>query len=259
VPDGHDDNGRGLVLFLHGSWVHSDCWVPWVALFDDSGYDSVVVRWPHERARATDHRVGPGRTLRPTVADLRRLVYAAVTSMDRAPILLGHGVGGLVAESMLGRAALSAVIAVAPAPSGWRAMLPRTALRERDVVLRRRVPSPGLEAFHHPYATTVDRSEAADLHDRHVIPARASGPLWTIGRRGDPPVPRSPLLLISGGKDLLSPESGVEALVRRNRRRYPDDVTDHRVFPDRAHSLVVDTRWEDVADHCLDWLTLQNL
>jgi non-heme chloroperoxidase len=121
------------------------------------------------------------------------------------------------------------------------------------------VPSPGLEAFHHPYATAVDRTEAADLHDRLAIPARARGPLWTVGRGRNPPASRSPLLLISGGKDLLAPESGVQALVHRNRRRYPDDVTDHRVFPDRAHSLIVDARWEDVANHCLDWLTQQNL
>jgi hypothetical protein len=36
-------------------------------------------------------------------------------------------------------------------------------------------------------------------------------------------------------------------------------VTDLVDFPDRGHSLTVDSGWRAVADACLDWLAKQGL
>jgi hypothetical protein len=35
-------DGRGLVLFVHGLWVHPDAWGHWIDEFDRSGYDSIT-------------------------------------------------------------------------------------------------------------------------------------------------------------------------------------------------------------------------
>lgn len=77
--------------------------------------------------------------------------------------------------------------------------------------------------------------------------------------RSRPPGDRPPLLLISGGKDLIAPESTVRSWERYGRRRHPDSVTDHHVFPDRGHSLAVDAGADQVINYCLDWLSTQNL
>jgi non-heme chloroperoxidase len=34
-------------------------------------------------------------------------------------------------------------------------------------------------------------------------------------------------------------------------------VTDIHEFPDRGHSLCIDSRWREVADHTLAWLEAQ--
>ncbi len=67
------------------------------------------------------------------------------------------------------------------------------------------------------------------------------------------------MLLVSGGQDALIPEMSIAALQCRYRRRFPAAVSDHHVFPDRGHSMAIDSRWRDVAYYCLDWLTAQNL
>jgi pimeloyl-ACP methyl ester carboxylesterase len=123
---------------------------------------------------------------------------------------------------------------------------------------------PTFAAFARTYANTISRGEAADLYARFVIPG-SIGPLrrasWMVQAPGTTAVDseRPPLLLLSGGKDRLCPESATRSWERFGRRRYPDDVTDHHVFPDRGHSLTVDAGWEDIGNFCLDWLTDHNL
>jgi hypothetical protein len=41
--------------------------------------------------------------------------------------------------------------------------------------------------------------------------------------------------------------------------RHSEAVTDIITFPDKAHSLTIDSGWRDVADTCLTWLKEQNL
>jgi pimeloyl-ACP methyl ester carboxylesterase len=68
---------------------------------------------------------------------------------------------------------------------------------------------------------------------------------------------RGPLLLISGGKDHTVPESVVRATVAQY--RHSEAVTDLIDFPDRGHSLTIDSGWPEVARTALDWLRRQSL
>jgi pimeloyl-ACP methyl ester carboxylesterase len=65
------------------------------------------------------------------------------------------------------------------------------------------------------------------------------------------------LLLMSGGKDHTVPESVVRATLAQY--RHSDAVTDIIDFPDRGHSLVIDSGWPEVAATVLDWLRRQAL
>ena len=41
--------------------------------------------------------------------------------------------------------------------------------------------------------------------------------------------------------------------------RHSSAVTDLLEFPDRGHSLIIDSGWREVADACLAWLARQGL
>jgi alpha-beta hydrolase superfamily lysophospholipase len=62
---------------------------------------------------------------------------------------------------------------------------------------------------------------------------------------------RAPLLLISGGKDHVTPKSVVEA----NFRLYGKSsaVTAYKEFPERSHFTLGQVGWEEVADFALEW------
>jgi len=68
---------------------------------------------------------------------------------------------------------------------------------------------------------------------------------------------RGPLLLTAGGQDHTVPA----AITKQTHRLYRKSpaVTDVREFPDRGHSLCMDSGWQDVADTVLEWLKAQAL
>ena len=44
-----------------------------------------------------------------------------------------------------------------------------------------------------------------------------------------------------------------------NKNRKSSSVTEYKVFPDRGHSLTVDSGWKDVANASLTWLKSKGL
>ena len=63
---------------------------------------------------------------------------------------------------------------------------------------------------------------------------------------------RGPLLVTAGGKDHTVPAAVSHATVKQY--AHSPAITDLRDFPDRGHSLTIDSRWREVADVVLDWL-----
>ncbi|WP_226353705.1 hypothetical protein [Pseudonocardia sp. ICBG601] len=63
---------------------------------------------------------------------------------------------------------------------------------------------------------------------------------------------RGPLLLIASGRDHTVPESVTRSTLKQY--RHSSAVTDITTFPDRGHSLVIDSGWPEIADVCLTWL-----
>lgn len=271
-PGKGQSDGRGLVIFLPGTWLSPSAWESWRELFDHNGYDSLV----GSHHGAAEPPAGRGPTTVGTSLD-RLVQNASATFADakRLPILVGHGVGALIAQVLLALPH-QAAIAIAPPPAGWVSHSAAVTLaRSRAALGPQPWTSEGLlnpTAFARAYASTVDDSEAAALHHRYVI-AGSARPLLRASMTWRDPTSRAaglrndhrsrphrpPLLILSGGKDRLCPEGTALSWTRHGRRRFPDDVTDHHVFIDRGHSLTIDHGWLEVANFCLDWLTSYDL
>jgi alpha-beta hydrolase superfamily lysophospholipase len=63
---------------------------------------------------------------------------------------------------------------------------------------------------------------------------------------------RGPLLITAGGKDHTVPAAVSESTLKRYRKS--PAVTNLEEFPDRGHTLALDSRWREVADTVLNWL-----
>ncbi|MEU6971577.1 alpha/beta hydrolase [Kitasatospora aureofaciens] len=254
------------VVLIHGAWFHMSSWEGWAERFSSHGYAVCVPGWPGEAPTADQARRDPGPLLDLGLATLTAHYEKIVRAFDNPPVLIGHSVGGLIAQHLLGADLGRAAVALAPLPAGG-VPLDHGRPRPWSLLSAGSTRYPSFEPlprtrFRHVVANAVGEEEAAKLFDRYVVPAplrllsdlgldrTAAGPAdivvdTAISARG-------PLLLVSGQEDRMVPD----AVTRSVYKLYGDSsaVTDLKQFADRGHSLVFDSGWRSVADHVLAWL-----
>lgn len=265
------------VVLVHGAWLHASSWTDWAKRFAGRGYAVTVPAWPDEAGTVAEARVDLSRLSGLGLDALTARVEEVVRSCAVPPVLVGHSVGGLVAQHLLGRGLVRAAVAIAPMPARG-VPLPASQTRlwpmmSGDPANRYGVVPLLPPHFQHVYANTVGRDEAASLYERHVVqaPARLLAELGfdfpgANEARVDAPASasvdtgnsaRGPLLLISGQEDRMV----ADEVTRSVYKLYGDStaVTDLKQFADRGHSLVIDSGRREVADHVLGWLADQGV
>ncbi len=229
--------------------------------------------WAFERFRepfeAAGHRVvapdlpghgGDGASVMGlSMSDYARAVRGVVEAQGEPPILIGHSLGGLIAQMAATRARVSGLILLAPsAPWGVTGSTAEEA-----------ISAVSLYALGPYWALAVDPDYPAArryLFDRmpralrrdafaRLVPESGRA-LWetlnwwldpfatTLVRAGGM---RAPVLAIAGALDAIHPA----ATVRATAHRIGGETL---VFPGMSHWLVGEPGWEDVAGACLDWI-----
>ncbi|MEU6440812.1 alpha/beta hydrolase [Streptomyces sp. NPDC047046] len=251
---------RTPVVFIHGAWLHARSWESWAERFAGRGWPTHAPGWPGEPPTAGEARKNAELLPDLGLEELTEHYARLVRSLDASPVLVGHSVGGLVAQHLLGTGVGEAAVALAAAPVNE---VPLPAVRSaRDRAATGRGPvllSPA--RFRETFANTVPEEEARRLYERYAIPAPRRL-LDDLGCAGAPRHPftaadtanprRGPLLLVSGQEDLVVPDGVTRAVYKQ----YGDStaLTELKQFADRGHTLVVDGGRRVVADYVLWWL-----
>ncbi len=261
------------VVFIHGLWLHSSSWQPWAELFRAAGYDPILPEWPGVPDTVAEAREHPesqaGIGIDQVIDSHARLVEA----LPEPPVLIGHSFGGLVVLSLLDRGLGRAGVAIDPAQIRGVVRTPPAQLASAFPVLRNpanrnRAVSLTPEQFRSAFGNALPAEESAQLHERWTIPGPGR-PLFQAALANATPrsraatavdthkADRAPLLIMSGGADRTIPDSVSRAAYKMYGKSTA--VTEFRQFPDRGHSLTVDSGWPDVAQAALDWLEKQGI
>jgi non-heme chloroperoxidase len=261
-----NETGLTPVVFIHGLWLLSSSWDRWAEVFEQAGYKALTLGWPDDPetvAQGNEHpEVFAGKTVR-SLADH----YAeAIGRLGRKPAVIGHSLGGLLAQMLAGRGLSAATVAIDSAPFRGVLPLPLSELRSSSAVLsnpanRRRAVPLTYEQFRFAFANAVSEPEAKELYETYAVPA-PGGPLfqaananlnpWTEAKVDTGNPQRGPLLIVSGEKDHTAPWAIQNAAYKKQRRN--EGVTEIVKMPERGHALTIDGKWRGVADTALAFI-----
>jgi non-heme chloroperoxidase len=259
------------VVFIHGLWIHSTAWQPWVELFRSAGYDATAPGWPGDSDSVEQTRKNAAAVANKGIDDITNAYLNVISALPAKPIVIGHSFGGLIAQKLLSGGAAAAAIAIDPGQIKGVKPLPFAQIRSGLPVLskpgnRKRAVALTRRQFRYGFGNALTESESGELFDQWAIPGpgkplfeasaanfKKSSPAAVDTRKRN----RGPLLIVAGGKDHTVPE--VVAHAAYLLYSGSGAVTDYHAFPDRGHSLVLDHGWREVADLTLSWLANQNL
>ena len=259
------------VIFIHGLWLHASSWQPWATLFAQEGYQPLAPGWPGDSATVAESRDNPESVADYGVDDVVDHYAAIIAELPARPILVGHSFGGMIAQKLLAQDLAAAAVAIDAAQIKGVLPLPLSALRAtlpvfKNPANKHKAVALTPEQFRYAFGNALSEGESDALYQRWTVPAPGR-PLFEAAAANFNPHAstkvdthnnsRGPLLLISGGKDHTVPESVVRATLAQY--RHSEAVTDIVDFPDRGHSLTIDSGWPDIASAALDWLRRQSL
>ena len=251
------------IVLINGLWMTALCWERWVKHYGDKGYRVIAANWPGMEDGTEQLRRDPSSFASLGLKDVVDHYEQIIRELETPPIIIGYGIGGLVAQILLDRGWGAAGAALVSAPIKGIARLPLSMLKLAFSVLgnsfnSRETISLTPKQFHRAFTNSLTETESLDAFKRYVVPAPyrvlvqtafanfTSHTAATVNFRNDT---RAPLLLIAGGKDRVTPSS----LVKANFDLYRESKaeTDYKEFSDQAHfTLLQETK---VADYVLGW------
>ena len=262
---------RTPVVFIHGLWLHASSWTPWVDLFTEAGYAPVAPGWPGDPETVELARANPDSIAGHGIEEVTEHYAGLIKQLPTPPVIIGHSFGGMIAEKLLGEDLGAAAVAIDAAQIKGVLPLPLSALRSTLPVFKNpanahRAVSLTAEQFRYSFGNAVPAEESDALYERWAIPAPGKPLFEAASANFSPHSPakvdtansgRGPLLLVMGGRDHTVPEAITKSTLKQYRGS--DAVTELAEFPDRGHSLTIDSGWRAVADESLSWLAKQGL
>jgi alpha-beta hydrolase superfamily lysophospholipase len=241
------------IVLIPGLWMTALCWEHWVKHYSEKGYSVIAANWPGMEGDIELLRRDPSSFANLGLTDVVDHSEQIIRGLETPPVIIGHGVGGLVTQILLDRGWGAAGVGIASAP-------PKGVFRSvfGNLKLARKGRSLTPQQFHYDFANTFAEAPSIAAFERYVVPAPNRILRQVALANFSPDAPsivrfhndsRAPLLLVAGGKDRVVPSSLVKANFDRYRESKAD--TDYKEFPDQTHfSLLRETK---VADYVLGW------
>lgn len=250
------------IFMIHGMWCGSWVWENYERFFEKQGYDCVTTTLRH-------HDMNPQDDPDPQLGTTSLLDYAEdlereIQQLGVTPIVMGHSMGGLLAQILASRGMAKALVLLAPAPpAGIFALTPsvikslwgvQTTWRFWKKPIRQTFSEAVYSLLH-----LLPPDEQNETYDKFVYESgRAFSEIgyWFLDPNDASSVGESkvacPVLVIAGTEDRVTPAS----VVRQVAKKY-EAVSTYKEFRKHAHWVLAEPGWEEIAEYVADWLDKQ--
>lgn len=247
------------IVMIHGMMVGGWCWERYKGFFEEKGFQCIT---PTLRF----HDIAPNESPNPQLGTVSLRDYAVdlqneINKLDRLPIVMGHSMGGLLAQILGSRGLAKALVLLAPAsPRGIMALRPsvirtfwsahtkfgfwkkpfRLTFKEVVYSMSQLMPVKDQKELYHRFGYESGRA------------AREIG-YWFFDRKRASKVDESkftcPVLVIAGGQDKATPMP----VVRKVAAKY-GAVSTYKEFANHSHWVIGEPGWQEIAEYISDWL-----
>lgn len=261
-PMSNTENSKPhTIVFIHGMFMTPKAWDQWQNYYQARGYKTIAPAWPlhdlpieQQRTEANQATLGQ-LTLDEVVESYRKLIK----TLPEKPIVIGHSMGGLVAQKLLSEGLVSKAVAIDSAPPSGLIVAKWSFIKSNWPVVnpfanKNKAFYPSLEQFRYAFANCLSDQESSTIYKDFIVPESR-----ILGRGTSTPIAKidfskahAPLLVIAGENDHIIPAS----LNRKNFEKYSDQssTTTFHQFSGKCHALIVDKNWQDVANYVNTWL-----
>jgi len=234
------------VLFVHGIFVDAREWSDWLVYFAARGFPAYAVNLRGRAGSRPGTRLGAV-SVEDYVADA-----VEVAEYLGQPAVVGHSMGGLIAQRLAALDVVRSTVLITPAPPRGIILFSRELLFSQvkyvPHILFNRVIQPDHAALRR---LAMNRAPAS-VQERalaELVPdsGRVGRELSVTGVSVDARRIRCPMLVIAAEDDHFVPARVVAKIAARY------DATLH-VIPDRGHIVTMEPGWEVLADDVARWI-----
>jgi len=240
-------------------WLGGWCWEKYKAFFEKRGYHCII---PTLRF----HHMDPNDTPDPQLGTTSLLDYAEdlekeIRKLDVTPILMGHSMGGLLAQILASRGLAKAIVLLAPAAPYGIITLRLSVIKSFWSSLTKwgfwkKPIRPTFKEMVYAVMHLMPEAEQKEGYEKFVFESgRAAYEIgfWLFDLKRASKVDESkvtcPVLVVAGTEDRITPVSVI--------RKVPDKykaVSTYKEFKNHAHWLIGEPGWEEIAEYISDWL-----
>jgi non-heme chloroperoxidase len=250
---------KPTLVMIHGMFVGPWCWNDFKAYFEQRGYTcrTLTLRY-HDTPLGSPPDSGLGATsLFDYVADAE----AEIKTLKEKPVIIGHSMGGLIAQILGSRGLARSLVLISPAaPRGinavtWRALKSAWHNRSR-IALWGKPMSPSFEGVAYSSLHLLPYEEQKKVFEKFTY--ESGRVAWEIGfwffdfkkaTRVDESGVTCPVLMVVGTEDRLTPPSVVKKIHEKYAR-----VSTYKEFPNHSHWIIAEPDWEEAADFIHSWM-----
>jgi pimeloyl-ACP methyl ester carboxylesterase len=247
------------IFMIHGMWGAPWYWERYRGVFESQGYRCVAATLPYHDM---DPRGSPDPRLGTTgLLDYADALEQEVRRLGTKPILMGHSMGGLLAQMLGARGLAKSLVLLSPAPpAGILALRPSVmrsfwSVQTKWDFWRKPMRQTFGEAVY-SMLHLMPEAEQRETYGRFVYESgRAACEIgyWFLDPKSAARVDESavtcPMLVVAGAEDRITPAS----VIRRVATKYKHVAT-YKEFENHAHWLVAEPGWREVAVYVAGWL-----
>ncbi len=247
------------LVMIHGMWGGPWYWQYFKGFFEKKGYQCVI---PTLRFHDMDPTAAPHPQLGTTsLLDYADDLEKHIRQLPVVPILIGHSMGGLLAQILASRGLAKTLVLLTPAsPRGINALRPSVIMSYRSAMIRwafwRKPLRQTFDEAAYSMLNVMSAENQRKVFNRFVYESgRAASEIgfWFLDPKQATKVDESriscPVLVVAGAQDRITPIS----VGRKVAKKYGTSAT-YKEFADHSHWVVGEPGWQNVAEYVADWL-----